>query len=145
MEGQSKDLLGVALPVRLWKLAQILVPLVEMNRWNPLGVFGEQTVDPATGEQMTTKGWGGWGAYREGNPADISEAARWWRFFTGARVYDINLEKQVYFENKNFISDLGKLKSKLKWAIARGENRRVRQLLRAIEAHERQAYMEGTA
>ena len=35
MEGQSKDLLGVALPVRLWKLAQLLVPLIEVNRLNP--------------------------------------------------------------------------------------------------------------
>ena len=66
------------------------------------------------------------------------------RFISRARVYDINLEKQVYFENKNLISDLGKLKSKLKWATARGENRRVRQLLRAIEAIERQGNAEGT-
>jgi len=144
MEGQSKDVLGVALPVRLWKLSQLLVPLTEVNRWNPGGVFGTQTVDPTTGEQMTTKGWGGWGAYREGGPADISEAARWIRFFSGARVYDINLEKQVYFENKNLMRDLSALKSKLKWAAARGENRRVRQLLRAIDAIERQGHTEGT-
>ncbi len=144
MEGQSKDILGVALPVRLWKLAQLLVPLTEVNRLNPGGVFGLQTVDPATGEQTTTRGWGGWGAYREGGPTDLSEMARWVRFFSGARVYDINLEKQVYFENKNLMGDLGKLKSKLKWAAARGENRRVRQLLRAIDAIERQGHAEGT-
>mgnify|MGYP003150134123 FL=1 len=141
---QSKDLLGVSLNVRLWKLAQLLVPLTEVNRLNPGGVFGEQTVDPVTGEQKTTRGWGGWGAYREGNPADISEAARWLRFFSGARVYDINLNKQVYFENKNLIRDLSALKSKLKWAEARGERRRVTQLLRAIEAIERQGHVEGT-
>jgi hypothetical protein len=143
-ENQSKDLFGVALPVKLWKLSQLLVPLVELNRWNPAGVFGEQTVDPETGQQMTTKGWGGWGAYREGNPADISEAARWVRFFSGARVYDINLQKQIYFANKNVTGDLGRLKTKLKWAQARGENRRTRQLLRAIAAIERQGYTEGT-
>ena len=144
MEGQSKDILGVALNVRLWKLAQLLVPLTEVNRLNPGGVFGLQTVDPATGEQTTTRGWGGWGAYREGGPADLSEMARWVRFFSGARVYDINLEKQVYFENKNLKRDLSALKSKLKWAEARGENRRVRQLLRAIDAIERQGHAEGT-
>ena len=66
------------------------------------------------------------------------------KVFSGARVYDINLEKQVYFENKNLMGDLGKLKSKLKWAAARGENRRVRQLLRAIDAIERQGHAEGT-
>jgi len=143
-ENQSKDMFGVALHVRLWKLAQLLVPLTELNRLNPGGVFGLQTVDPVTGEQTTTRGWGGWGAYREGGPADLSEAARWVRFFSGARVYDINLDKQVYFENKNLIRDLSALKSKLKWASARGENRRVEQLLRAIEAIERQGDAEGT-
>ena len=70
--------------------------------------------------------------------------ARWVRFFSGARVYDINLQKQIYFANKNVTGDLGRLKVKLKWAQARGENRRTGQLLRAIAAIERQGYTEGT-
>ena len=40
--GQSKDFLGVALTPRLWKLAQLIVPLGEINRLNPGGVFGKQ-------------------------------------------------------------------------------------------------------
>jgi hypothetical protein len=107
LRGRAKDLLGVALPARLWKLAQLLVPLTEINRLNPGGVFGEQIIDPATGQQTVTPAWGGWGAYRESNPEDIAEAARWLRFFSGQRMYDINLNKQRYFLNKNMelISD----------------------------------------
>ena len=140
---QSKDLLGVDLPVRLWKLAQLIVPLIEINRANPGGVFGERFRDPATGEQTITRGWGGWGAYRESNPADISEAARWLRFFTGVRAYDINIDEQTQFENKKFSRDLALLKSKLEWAISRGENRRAEQIIRAIESYERQLFTEG--
>ena len=137
-KGQSKDFLGVALPPRLWKLAQLMVPLGEINRLNPGGVFGQQLVDPVTGQQTVTRGWGGWGAMRESGPSDIAEAARWLRFFSGVRVYDINLDKQRYFMNKNLRRDLTDLKGKLKWAQARGENRRAEQLLLLIEAVQRQ-------
>ena len=140
--GESKDLLGVALPARLWKLSQLLVPLIEVNRLNPLGVFGEQTVDPTTGEQKVTRGWGGWDAYRESNPIDIAESARWVRFFSGARVYDINLNQQRYFANKNLQSDLRSLKGKLKWALGKGENRRAEQIMRLIDEIERQELID---
>ena len=64
------------------------------------------------------------------------------RFFTGARTYDVDLEKQSYFENKNFSKDLASLKAKLKWAVAKGENRRAEQIIRTIEAYERQKFAE---
>ena len=137
-EGQSKDLLGVALPARLWKLAQLLVPLTEINRLNPGGVFGEQIIDPATGQQTVTPAWGGWGAYRESNPEDIAEAARWVRFFSGQRMYDINLNKQRYFLNKNMDTDLRSLQTKLKRALQNQENRRARQLMKLIDEVQRQ-------
>ena len=137
-EGQSKDLLGVALPARLWKLAQLLVPLTEINRLNPGGVFGEQVIDPATGQQTVTPAWGGWGAYRESNPEDIAEAARWVRFFSGQRMYDINLNKQRYFLNKNMDTDLRSLQTKLKRALQNQENRRARQLMKLIDEVQRQ-------
>jgi hypothetical protein len=140
--GQSKDLLGVALPARLWKLSQLLVPLIEVNRLNPAGVFGEQTVDPATGMQKSTRGWFGWGASRESNPTDIAEGARWVRFFSGARIYDINLEKQRYFANKNLTNDLRQLKGKLKWALGKGENRRASQLMELIDEIQRQELID---
>jgi len=135
---QSKDILGIALPARAWKLAQLLVPLTEINRLNPAGVFGEQIVDPVTGQQTVTQAWGGWGAYRESNPEDIAEAARWVRFFSGQRIYDINLNKQRFFLNKNVENDLRSLNQKLKRALQNQENRRARQLTRLIDEVQRQ-------
>ena len=105
-------------------------------------MFGEKRIDPLTREQTVTKGWGGWGAFREANPTDLSETAKWLRFLTGTRAYDIDLEKQAYFKSKNFSRDMAELKGKLKWAVAKGENRRAEQLVRAIEAYERQSYAE---
>jgi len=137
-EGQAKDMLGVALPARLWKLAQLLVPLTEINRLNPGGVFGEQIIDPVTGQQQVTPAWGGWGAYRESNPEDIAESARWVRFFSGQRMYDINLNKQRYFLNKNMDTDLRSLQTKLKRALQNQENRRARQLMKLIDEVQRQ-------
>ena len=61
---------------------------------------------------------------------------------TGTRAYDVDLEKQAYFKSKNFSRDMADLKGKLKWAVAKGENRRSEQLIRAIEAYERQSYAE---
>ena len=133
-EGESKDFLGVALPSRLWKLVQLMVPLTEINRLNPGGVFGKRIVDPATGQQTVSRAFGGLGAMRESGPADISESARWIRFFSGVRLYDINIEKQKYFMNKNLMRDLSALKGKLKWAQAKGENRKAKQILELIDA-----------
>ena len=132
----------MALPARLWKLAQLLVPLIEINRANPGGVFGEKTLDSATGEQTVTKGWGGWGAYRESNPQDLSETARWIRFFTGSTTYDINLDRQAYFKNSKITGDLSRLKSALTTSTSKNENRRSSQIIRAIEAIERQSFTE---
>ena len=65
------------------------------------------------------------------------------RFFTGVRAYDINIDEQTQFENKKFSRDLALLKSKLEWAVSRGENRRAEQIIRAIESYERQLFTEG--
>ena len=138
VEGESKDLLGVALPARLWKLAQLMVPLTEINRLYPGGVFGEQVRDPVTGQQQVTPAWGGWGASRESNPEDIEESARWLRFFSGQRVYDVNLNTQRFFLNKNFENDLRSLNQKLKRALQNQENRRARQLMKLIDEVQRQ-------
>ena len=129
----SKDFLGVPLNPRLWHLAQLIVPLTEINRLNPAGVFGEKTADPITGEQSVTKGLGGYGASREAGSVDIPEISRWIRFFSGVRAYDINLKQQRYFMNKNLKRDIGALKGKLKYAAARGENRKAQELYEILE------------
>ena len=136
--GESKDFLGVALPPKLWHLAQLIVPLVEINRVNPAGVFGEQMVDPVTGKRTITEAFGGLGARRESNPIDAPEVARWLRFFTGATVYDVNLRKQRYFMNKNFKRDATDLKGQLKWAKANQRTRTADRLIEVLEELDRQ-------
>ena len=59
--------------------------------------------------------------------------ARVIRFFLGVQEYDVNLEKNAYWRQKNFIKDLRSLKSRLKWAMVKGETRRADELLSLIE------------
>ena len=136
-ENESKDFLGVKLPSRLWHLAQVIVPLSEINRLNPLGVFGERIKDPETGITTSTAAFGGLGAQREA-AMDAHEVARWIRFFTGGVTYDVDLAKHRYIENRNMMKDLAELKGKMKWAFANSQNRRAEQILQVIEAVEMQ-------
>jgi len=119
--GEMKDYLGVSLPPRLWHLAQVIVPLTEINRLNPAGVFGERTKDPLTGKIASTAGWGGVGAMRE-TTMDAPEIARWIRFFSGGTVYDVDLHKNRYIANRNLLKDAAELKGKMKWAYANNQN-----------------------
>jgi hypothetical protein len=121
--GEMKDYLGVSLPPRLWHLAQVIVPLTEINRLNPAGVFGERMKDPLTGKIASTAGWGGVGAMRE-TTMDAPEIARWIRFFSGGTVYDVDLHKNRYIANRNLLKDAAELKGKMKWAYANTQNER---------------------
>ena len=121
--GEMKDYLGVSLPPKLWHLAQVIVPLTEINRLNPAGVFGERTKDPLTGNIASTAGWGGVGAMRE-TTMDAPEIARWIRFFSGGTVYDVDLHKNRYIANRNLLKDAAELKGKMKWAYANTQNER---------------------
>ena len=134
----SKDFLGVGLPPRLWHLAQLIVPLTELNRANPMQVFGSRTIDPKTRQIETTDAFFGLGARRESNPADIPEAARWFRFFSGFRVYDVDVRKQKHYKKKSHDRDLGILKSKLKGAKREKKTRKAEQILAFIQEVERQ-------
>jgi len=53
-------------------------------------------------------------------------------------MYDINLNKQRYFLNKNVETDLRSLQTKLKRALQNQENRRARQLMKLIDEVQRQ-------
>jgi len=134
--GESKDFLGVSLPPRLHHLAQVLVPLTEINRLNPAGVFGERMKDEY-GRLKSTRAYGGAGALRE-NTVDAPEAARWIRFFTGGTVYDVDLGKHRYMMNKNLKKDIAALKGAIKWAAINGQNERVKVLYELLEQVQRQ-------
>jgi hypothetical protein len=134
--GESKDFLGVSLPPRLNHLAQVLVPLTEINRLNPAGVFGERMKDDL-GRLQSTRAYGGMGALRE-NTIDAPEAARWVRFFSGGTLYDVNLGRNRYIMNKNLKKDIAALKGAIKWAARNGQNDRVKVLYELLEQVQRQ-------
>ena len=109
---------------------------------NPAGVFGTKTRDPSTGSQTVTEAYGGFGARRESNPVDIPEAARWLRFFSGFRVYDVNIQQQRYMMNKNLENDLQRLYQKLKYAKMQGEERKAEDIMAFIEEVQSQNYTD---
>ena len=134
--GESKDFLGVSLPPRLNHLAQTLVPLTEINRLNPAGVFGERMKDDL-GRLQSTRAYGGMGALRE-NTIDAPEVARWVRFFTGGTVFDVDLGRNRYIMNKNLKKDIAALKGAIKWAARNSQNDRVKVLYELLEQVQRQ-------
>lgn len=132
--GQMDDFLGVKLPPRLHHLAKVLVPLTEINRLNPGGVFGENILDPKTGNTVFKKdAYFGLGASRD-TYKDVQEVSRWIRFFSGIASYDVNLDRNKYFENKNLMRDVAELKGRLKWAVRKGENRKAQEMYDLLEA-----------
>ena len=134
---ETQDFLGVSMSPRMHHLVKLLVPLTEINRVNPAGVFGERILDPVTGvPTKQTDAYLGLGAKRE-TYKDVQESARWLRFFSGVAKYDVNLNRDRYFMNKNLKKDLAELKGKLKWALRKGQNRKAQQLLDLIEAVDR--------
>ena len=135
-KGESKDYLGVSMPPRMWHLAQALVPLTEINRLNPRGVFGERMKDEF-GRVKSTRAYGGMGALRE-TSMDAPEAARWIRFFSGGTMYDVDLHKNRYIMNKNLKKDIAALKGKIKWAARNGQNDRVKRLYELLDQVMRQ-------
>ena len=135
--GETKDMLGVSLPARAWHLAQIIVPLTEIDRLNPAGVFGERLRDPNTGKITTTEGWAGLGAQRE-TRMDPDEVARWVRFFSGQVIHDVDMNRHRYLENKNIKADRAKLLGKMKWSFKHTKNRKAQEIIEVIEAMDRQ-------
>jgi len=127
-QGQTKDFLGIALPAKVAHAAQILVPLADLNRVNPMGVFGMKTRDPVTGEESSTAAFGGLGALRESGSVDVPGLARFIRFMFGVQEYDVNLATNEYWKQKNFVKDVQRLKTYLKVALAKGQNRRAQEL-----------------
>jgi len=137
---EIKDFLGVEIPARLWHIAQILVPLAEINRLNPGDIFGTRTVDDFGVQEITPSIFG---AQRESNPIDIEATARWIRFFSGIRTYDVDLGRAQSFKAKKIQKDLRALKTKLKYAARKGENRKAQEYWDLIEEIFEQAASES--
>ena len=129
-DGQMKDFLGVEIPANLWHIAQVLVPLAEINRLNPGDIFGTRKEDDFGRQEITPSIFG---VSRESNPIDIDTTARWIRFFSGIRSYDINIDRSRYFKAKSIEKDLRSLRTKLKYAHRKGEKRKAQEYIDLID------------
>ena len=91
-----------------------------------MGVFGEKTVDPVTGEEKSTRAFGGIGASREAGSVDVPGLARTIRFFLGVQQYDLDLSKNKFWRQKNFVKDIQSLSQRLNglWLKVKTEGRK---------------------
>ena len=152
-KGQTEDFLGVRMPKRMAHLAQLLVPIAELNRANPFGVFGEATLT-SRGVLESTKSFdtlqgrlpfvGDWEidlpgeglTLREPSTGyDLERGSRLLRYLTGLRVYPVDEPLGRYWQNKNFESDLRQLQSYLKWAALKGKQVEVQEVSRLIQQY----------
>jgi len=137
-KGQTEDFLGIPMPKRIAKLAKNLVPIAEINRANPFGIFGEAIRDELTGDITRTRSFEklfgrgltervGEGGY------DIDRGARLLRYLMGIRVYPVDERKGAYFKQQGTIDDLNELLRLLRRAQRTGREREVSELERLIQ------------
>jgi len=152
-KGQTEDFLGVRMPKRMAHLAQLLVPIAELNRANPFGVFGEATLTER-GRLESTKSFdtlkgrlpfvGDWEielpgeglTFREPTTGyDLERGSRLLRYLTGLRAYPVDEPLGRYWQNKNFESDLQQLQSYMKWAALKGKQVEFQEVSRLIQQY----------
>ena len=152
-KGQTEDFLGVRMPKRMAHLAQLLVPIAELNRANPFGIFGEAKMTEQ-GRLESTKSFdslkgklpfvGDWEIELPGEGLtvreptsgyDLERGSRLLRYLTGLRVYPVDEAKGRYWENKNFESDLRQLQSYLKWAALKGKGIEMQEVNQLIQQY----------
>lgn len=165
-KGQTTDFLGIAMPARMAHLAQLLVPIAEMNRVNPFGMFGEATRDEETGEFTRTKSWGldqplvefnvpdmpgplgiASGNYQFGGTPresgrDQEAGLRLLQYTLGLRPYYVSEGKGREYSISSFNKDVKQLNYYLNEARRKGMARRANELMELIsqwEASQKQA------
>jgi len=157
LKGETTDFLGIRMPVRMAHLAQLLVPIAELNRANPFGMFGEATKDEETGEWTRTKSWGleqplvgfevpklpgplgiASGKYEIGgtpreSKRDQPPGLRLLQATLGLRPYYVSEGEGKKYAVKNFNKDLRSLNYYLSRASKTGKSRRVAEINELIE------------
>jgi len=131
-KGQTQDFLGVKMPKRIAKLAENLVPIAELNRLNPYGMFGEALLQDSGKIDRTPSVFG---VEREGTGGyDLERGSRLLRYITGLRAYPVDEAKGQYWSRRNLQKDLSVLKTYLNRARRAGKTREADELLKLIKA-----------
>lgn len=151
-KGQTTDFLGIRMPVRMAHLAKLLVPIAELNRANPFGMFGEAYKDKE-GNWSRTKSWGmeqplvgfeipqnipmvggkyEFGGTERESTRDQPAGIRFMQYAFGLRPYYVSAGEGRKYRVKNFNKDLRSLNYYLHKAEQRGQKRRAQELLGLI-------------
>lgn len=141
-KGQTVDWFGVKMPARLAHLARNVVMLNEIDRANPLNIFGQNQIDPVTGERLQSRSFGleeeiGFGQFGIGTPResriDMNGIDRLLQYSTGLKPVGVDEEFGRAMFSMNIKKDLDELKLYLRRAKRRGKEREAEEVEKAIE------------
>jgi hypothetical protein len=129
-EGQQSDMLGITMPTWVAKALSNIVVISEIDRLNPGGIFGTQTVDPVTGAVTKTPSVFG---EERGSRVDLPEEQRQTQALTGIRIYDIVLGDAEYRTINKLKADINTLKGYIKRAAIKENTRDVENASKALD------------
>lgn len=128
--GEKADMLGITMPKRLAKTLSNIVVISSIDRLNPGGIFGTQTVDTVTGKVTKTPSIFG---QERGTRVDLPEEQRQAQALTGIRIYDIVLGDAEAKSMAALQSDIRKLQAIVKRAAIKENTRDVQQATEALD------------
>jgi hypothetical protein len=131
-EGQTADMLGIAMPVHLAKLLSNIIMLNEIDRANPGTIFGSRTVDPISKEVTTINSFFGLGTPRESR-TDLPEEQRLNQYLTGIRMFDIDMGKTEYRQVQTMKKDIAGIKARIKQAQIADKSREAEAAVSALD------------
>jgi len=140
-KGQTSDFLGVKMPVRLVHLARNIVMLNEFDRANPFNIFGQNQVDPITGERVTGRSYGmekefsvgqfGVGTSRESR-IDMAGMDRLLQYATGLKPVAVDEEFGKAMYSMKMKKDIDELRMYMRRAKRRGKEREAEEVEKAM-------------
>jgi hypothetical protein len=128
--GQESDMLGITMPTRLAKTLSNIVVISEIDRLNPGGLFGTQTVDPVTGAVTKTPSVFG---EERGTRVDMPEEQRQAQALTGVRVYDLVLGDAEARTMNKLKADINTIKGYITRAARKESTRDVENAVQALD------------
>ena len=134
-KGQTQDFLGIRMPKRLVNLAENLVPIAELNRLNPFGIFGEALLQESGKVARTPSIFGV--SREQAGGYDLERGSRLLRYLTGLRSYPVNERKGRYWAQRNIEDDLKRLEMYLKRALRGGRSAEAEELISLIRSYKK--------
>jgi hypothetical protein len=116
--GEMKDFMGLRMPARIAYMAKMFPLLSEIDRINPVSVFGNATVDPQTGQRTTTRAeftpfWQDEATLRETRFEDMDGMPRFIAWLAGMRTFTYDPDETIHKKFKDNARAIAKTKRDL--------------------------------